>query len=166
MLQCLRLVRASVKHHRLADHNGQYAKPRYWHAPAPKLAKHDTIWRMPTYEYRCNSCAQTMEVFARMSDPDPTTCESCGAVGQLEKVLFAPAVHYKGSGFYSTDYKGKRSAPTSSESSAASEKSGSESSSSDSAAKADAASSAPAGSGTGSSTDSGPSKQSSASSGD
>lgn len=43
-----------------------------------------------------------------MSDPDPEICEACGA-STLEKVLFPVAVHYKGSGFYNTDYGSKRS---------------------------------------------------------
>ena len=71
---------------------------------------------MPTYEYRCSACNHQFEVFARMSDPDPETCSECNAVGTLEKVLFPVAVHYKGSGFYSTDYSGKKSAPASSDS--------------------------------------------------
>ncbi len=44
-----------------------------------------------------------------MSDPDPEVCEACGAT-TLEKVLFPVAVHYKGSGFYNTDYGSKRGA--------------------------------------------------------
>lgn len=62
---------------------------------------------MPTYEYRCEQCSHQFEVFASMSDPAPEACESCGD-GPLVKVLFPVAVHYKGSGFYSTDYKGSR----------------------------------------------------------
>jgi putative FmdB family regulatory protein len=63
---------------------------------------------MPTYEYRCGTCTHQFEVFARMSDPDPEVCEACGEP-TLEKVLFPVAVHYKGSGFYNTDYGNKRS---------------------------------------------------------
>jgi putative FmdB family regulatory protein len=96
---------------------------------------------MPTYEYRCSACNHQFEVFARMSDPDPETCEQCGAVGTLEKVLFPVAVHYKGSGFYSTDYSGKKAAPVSSDSAASSSgesaSSSSESTSSSSASSAD-----------------------------
>jgi putative FmdB family regulatory protein len=62
---------------------------------------------MPTYEYRCPD-GHTFELFQRMSDPRPDACEVCGAA-PVERVLSAPAVHFKGSGFYSTDYgKGKR----------------------------------------------------------
>lgn len=67
---------------------------------------------MPTYEYRCTACGHQFEVFARMSDPAPAACEQCGAA-TLEKVLFPVAVHYKGSGFYSTDYSGAGKAPAS-----------------------------------------------------
>lgn len=57
---------------------------------------------MPTYEYRCPDGHQ-FELFQRMSDDPPKVCEICG-VGPVERVLFAPPIHFKGSGFYSTDY--------------------------------------------------------------
>ena len=57
---------------------------------------------MPIYEYRCPN-GHTFEVFQRMSDPAVTACETCGA-SPVEKLLFPVAVHFKGSGFYSTDY--------------------------------------------------------------
>jgi putative FmdB family regulatory protein len=57
---------------------------------------------MPIYEYRCPN-GHTFEVFQRMSDPPVKSCETCGK-GPVEKVLFPVAVHFKGSGFYSTDY--------------------------------------------------------------
>ena len=64
---------------------------------------------MPIYEYRCPN-GHTFEVFQRMSDPPPEACEVCGA-SPMEKVLFPVAVHFKGSGFYSTDYgRGKSKA--------------------------------------------------------
>jgi putative FmdB family regulatory protein len=64
---------------------------------------------MPIYEYRCPN-GHTFEVFQRMSDPPVSSCETCGA-SPVEKVLFPVAVHFKGSGFYSTDYgKGSRKA--------------------------------------------------------
>jgi putative FmdB family regulatory protein len=64
---------------------------------------------MPIYEYRCPN-GHTFEVFQRMSDPPVTTCETCGA-SPVEKLLFPVAVHFKGSGFYSTDYgRGSRKA--------------------------------------------------------
>ncbi len=64
---------------------------------------------MPIYEYRCPN-GHTFELFQKMSDPPARTCEVCGA-SPVEKVLFPVAVHYKGSGFYTTDYgRGSRKA--------------------------------------------------------
>jgi putative FmdB family regulatory protein len=57
---------------------------------------------VPIYEYRCPN-GHLFEVFHRMSDPDPEVCEVCGA-GPVTKVLHPVPVHFKGSGFYSTDY--------------------------------------------------------------
>ena len=62
---------------------------------------------MPIYEYRCPN-GHTFEVLQKMSDPPVEACSVCGA-GPVEKILFPVAVHFKGSGFYSTDYgKGAR----------------------------------------------------------
>jgi putative FmdB family regulatory protein len=57
---------------------------------------------VPIYEYRCPN-GHRFEVFQRMTDPPVETCAICGA-GPVEKLLFPVAVHFKGSGFYSTDY--------------------------------------------------------------
>ena len=57
---------------------------------------------MPIYEYRCPN-GHTFEIFQKMADPPSETCVTCGA-GPVEKLLFPVAVHFKGSGFYSTDY--------------------------------------------------------------
>jgi putative FmdB family regulatory protein len=59
---------------------------------------------MPTYEYRCEN-GHTFEVIQSMSDDPVETCEECGA--PVERVFHPIAVHFKGSGFYSTDYAGK-----------------------------------------------------------
>ena len=59
---------------------------------------------MPIYEYRCTN-GHTFEVIQSMSDDPVETCEVCGA--PVERVFHPVAVHFKGSGFYSTDYKGK-----------------------------------------------------------
>jgi len=63
---------------------------------------------MPIYEYKCPN-GHLFEVFHGMTEPGPEVCEVCGA-GPLQTVLHPVAVHYKGSGFYSTDYgrKGKK----------------------------------------------------------
>ena len=57
---------------------------------------------MPIYEYRCPN-GHLFEVFHGMTQPGPDECEVCGA-SPLQRVLHPVAVHYKGSGFYSTDY--------------------------------------------------------------
>jgi len=57
---------------------------------------------MPIYEYRCPD-GHTFETFQRMADPPAEVCEVCGK-GPVEKLLYPVAVHFKGSGFYSTDY--------------------------------------------------------------
>jgi putative FmdB family regulatory protein len=62
---------------------------------------------MPIYEYRCPN-GHTFERFQSMTAPAPEICDVCGAA-PLELVLYPIAIHYKGSGFYSTDY-GKKGA--------------------------------------------------------
>jgi putative FmdB family regulatory protein len=57
---------------------------------------------VPIYEYRCPN-GHTFELFQKMSDAPADSCVTCGA-GPVEKLLFPVAVHFKGSGFYSTDY--------------------------------------------------------------
>jgi putative FmdB family regulatory protein len=58
--------------------------------------------QMPTYDFRCPN-GHTFELFQRMSDPPPDGCDVCGAT-PVERLLSPVAVHFKGSGFYSTDY--------------------------------------------------------------
>ena len=61
---------------------------------------------MPIYEYRCPN-GDVFERFQSMTAPAPEKCDVCGAA-PLELVLYPVAIHYKGSGFYTTDYgKGK-----------------------------------------------------------
>ena len=60
---------------------------------------------MPTYEYRCLACEHQFERFQRMSDDAVKECEVCGE--PVKRLLFPVAVHFKGSGFYSTDYAKK-----------------------------------------------------------
>jgi putative FmdB family regulatory protein len=56
---------------------------------------------MPIYEYRCTN-GHTFETVQSIKDPPLETCEVCGA--PVQRVLHSPAVHFKGSGFYNTDY--------------------------------------------------------------
>ncbi len=57
---------------------------------------------MPIYEYVCDDCGASTEVLQKMSDDPLEVCTHCG--GRLRKVLHPVAIHFKGSGFYTTDY--------------------------------------------------------------
>src|SRR5688572_19112292 len=57
---------------------------------------------MPLYEYKCNECGQVFEVIQRFSDNPLTQHEGCG--GAVQRLLSAPALQFKGSGWYITDY--------------------------------------------------------------
>ncbi|HET6310466.1 MAG TPA: FmdB family zinc ribbon protein [Candidatus Nitrosotalea sp.] len=59
---------------------------------------------MPTYGYRCGSCGHQFEISQKMSDEPLKTCPKCQ--GKLSKVLYPVGISFKGSGFYTTDYKG------------------------------------------------------------
>jgi putative FmdB family regulatory protein len=63
---------------------------------------------MPIYEYKCPN-GHLFEVFHGMTEDGPSVCDVCGE-GPVKRVLHPVAVHYKGSGFYSTDY-GRKSKP-------------------------------------------------------
>ena len=85
---------------------------------------------MPTYEYRCLSCEHQFERFQRMTDDPVKECEVCGA--SVKRLLFPVAIHFKGNGFYSTDYARRNalgSAGSSTASGSDSEKSSTESAS-------------------------------------
>jgi putative FmdB family regulatory protein len=84
---------------------------------------------MPTYEYRCEN-GHTFEVIQSMSDDPVEVCEVCGA--PVERVFHPIAVHFKGSGFYTTDYKSKSKEGSSKDGDSSSS---SDSSSSDSGSK-------------------------------
>lgn len=81
---------------------------------------------MPTYEYKCGDCSHQFERFQKMSDDPVTDCESCG--GLVQRILFPVAVHFKGTGFYTTDYARKKTLAASSGNGSASEASASETS--------------------------------------
>lgn len=59
---------------------------------------------MPTYGYRCGTCGHEFEVLQRITEKPLTTCPKCGAT--LTKKLYPVGISFKGSGFYTTDYKG------------------------------------------------------------
>ena len=68
---------------------------------------------MPTYGYRCTNCGHQFEIFQRMSDEALKVCPNCSQ-STLKKVLYPIGVSFKGSGFYTTDYKGAGKSPSSS----------------------------------------------------
>lgn len=70
---------------------------------------------MPLYEYQCTECGERVEIIQRLSDPPPAHCAKCN--GDMKKLVSAPAIQFKGSGWYKTDYASKPSASTSSSSS-------------------------------------------------
>lgn len=60
---------------------------------------------MPLYEYLCTKCHHKFEKIQKFSDPKIRKCPECG--GKVEQTIHAPAVQFKGSGWYVTDYAGK-----------------------------------------------------------
>lgn len=65
---------------------------------------------MPIYEYQCQGCGSRIEVKQKVTDPPLTTCERCN--GSLTKLISAPGIMFKGSGWYVTDYSDKMKPPT------------------------------------------------------
>jgi len=61
---------------------------------------------MPIYEYQCLSCGKKTEVLQRMDDAPLAACPTCG--GEVKKLISAPSFQLKGSGWYATDYGGKK----------------------------------------------------------
>ena len=62
---------------------------------------------MPLYEYQCESCDHRFERIQKFSDPPADVCPACG--GPVKKLLSSPAIQFKGSGWYITDYAKKSS---------------------------------------------------------
>jgi len=100
---------------------------------------------MPLYEYECTTCHRHTEKIQKFSDPEITICPHCG--GPLERVLSAPAVSFKGGGWFADGYgnaKPKSSGDSASTSSGSASKSDSHSTSTNGASSATPAPSAPA----------------------
>jgi putative FmdB family regulatory protein len=57
---------------------------------------------MPLYEYQCTQCSERHEIIQKFSDAPMTQCPTCG--GETKKLFSSPAIQFKGSGFYKTDY--------------------------------------------------------------
>jgi putative FmdB family regulatory protein len=63
---------------------------------------------VPLYEYQCTKCENRFERIQKFSDPLVTVCPLCG--GKVERTISVPAIHFKGTGWYVTDYASKNSA--------------------------------------------------------
>lgn len=63
---------------------------------------------MPLYEYECDACGKRFERIQKFSDPPVEACPHCG--GAVHKLLSSPAIQFKGTGWYITDYAGKKPA--------------------------------------------------------
>lgn len=59
---------------------------------------------MPIYEYQCDQCTKTFEQIQQFSEPDPSSCPSCGQ-GPVRRVISPSSFQLKGTGWYVTDYK-------------------------------------------------------------
>jgi putative FmdB family regulatory protein len=92
---------------------------------------------MPLYEYQCLECDHQFEVILKFSDPPIEKCPKCG--GPVRKLISSPAIQFKGSGFYITDYARKDSSGESKDQSNASADGGSKSDKSEKVEKAEKA---------------------------
>lgn len=88
---------------------------------------------MPLYEYECEACSHRFEKIQKFSDPPADTCPKCG--GKVTKLFSSPAIQFKGSGWYITDYAKKSGSVESSKSSGDKKSDKGESSSDSSSAK-------------------------------
>ena len=69
---------------------------------------------MPIYEYQCNQCNERHEIIQKFSDTPLEHCPKCG--GEMKKLISSPAIQFKGSGFYKTDYSSSKPSASKSES--------------------------------------------------
>jgi putative FmdB family regulatory protein len=93
---------------------------------------------MPLYEYQCEACHRRFEVIRKFSDPELQECTLCGK-GPVQRLMSSPAIQFKGSGWYITDYSKKGKSGSESSSSTSSTPDSKSGSSSDTTAKSDTA---------------------------
>ena len=79
---------------------------------------------MPLYEYQCLQCGKRTEVLQRLGEAPIAACPQCG--GEVKKLISSPAFQFKGTGWYATDYAGKKSGAESKSEESKSEESKSE----------------------------------------
>ncbi len=97
---------------------------------------------MPLYEYECKQCHQRLEKIQSFSAPHETVCPNCG--GELQRVISAPAIQFKGAGWYVNDYAKSGSKPAKSSDSASKSEGKTDISAAASDGKSDSSSSKPA----------------------
>ena len=100
---------------------------------------------MPLYEYQCQQCGTRSEVLQKLADAPLTVCEVCG--GALKRLVSAPAVQFKGAGWYVTDYARKSGTPAKGEGTSGEKSGGADSKPAASETKSDKGSSAASSSG-------------------
>jgi putative FmdB family regulatory protein len=95
---------------------------------------------VPLYEYECDACGCRFELIQKFSDPPPDVCKECGK-GPVHRLLSSPAIQFKGSGWYITDYaqKGKSDSSSTASADKTSDATKSDSSTESTAAKSDTA---------------------------
>jgi putative FmdB family regulatory protein len=93
---------------------------------------------MPLYEYECDACGQRFEVIRKFSESDLDACTLCGK-GPVRRLMSSPAIQFKGSGWYITDYSSKGKAGDEAASSSKDQSKKTNTGSSDTAAKTDSA---------------------------
>lgn len=98
---------------------------------------------MPLYEYECDACGQRFEAIRKFSESDLDVCSLCGK-GPVRRLMSSPAIQFKGTGWYITDYSSKGKAGTESSNSSKDETKKSDSGSSETSAKTDGGASAKA----------------------
>lgn len=94
---------------------------------------------MPIYEYECRACGVKKEFIQKVGDAPIDLCESCGARGTMKRLISAPMIQFKGSGWYVTDYSKKGKGGTAASVTAESDSSQDSPAKKDSDAKSDSA---------------------------
>lgn len=97
---------------------------------------------MPLYEYQCDACGNRFEKIVKFSDPPLDACPTCG--GSVQKLMSSPAIQFKGSGWYITDYAKKSSGDSSSGTKTSSSKTSSDTASGSTSGDSPAPASTPA----------------------
>jgi putative FmdB family regulatory protein len=98
---------------------------------------------MPLYEYECDACGQRFELIRKFSESELDACTLCGK-GPVRRLMSSPAIQFKGTGWYITDYSSKGKAATESSSTAKTDSKKSDSGSTETPAKTESSTSAPA----------------------